>query len=276
MLTPYDFANLQATERELKLGGYRSRTIKAYLGVLKEFFAFKHGKYGPNAKELVKDFLMHKKDTNCSYKTLHVYLSGMKFYYRHVEDHPQEIDIKFPRTRRRLPVVLAKDEIIDLIGTFYNPKHKLIVALSYGAGLRVSETANLKIRDLNYNEGLININDSKGGHDRITVLPKLLEPDLRHITADRDIKEPIFISSRGQKLTTRTLQKIFTRGLKNAHIKKPATFHSLRHSFATHLLEEGVNIRYIQELLGHRNIRTTEIYTHISKAMILKNVQSPL
>lgn len=225
MLTAYDLANLETVERELKVGGYRKRTIEAYTFVLKEFFSFRHGKYGQNPKELVKDFLMYKKEKNCSYKTLHVYLSGVKFYYRHIEDYPQEIDIKFPRTRRRLPVVLPKSEIRDLIGTFYNLKHRLIVSLAYGAGLRVSEVANLKIRDLNYKEELIHINDSKGGSDRITVLPKLLEDDLRKITENRDLKEPVFISSRGTKLTNRTLQKIFTSGLKRAQIKKPATFH---------------------------------------------------
>lgn len=276
MLTAYDLANLETVQRELKIGGYRQRTIQAYTLVLKEFFSFRHGKYGQSPKELVKDFLMYKKDKNCSYKTLHVYLSGVKFYYRHIEEYPQEIDVKFPRTRRRLPVVLAKDEILYLIGTFYNLKHKLIVSLTYGAGLRVSEVANLKIKDLNYKEGIIYINDSKGGTDRITLLPTSLENELRQITRDRALNEPVFIGPKGKKLTTRTLQKIFSSGLNRANIKKPATFHSLRHSFATHLLEEGVNMRYIQELLGHRNIRTTEIYTHISQRMILKNVQSPL
>lgn len=282
MITPYHEAELRDIHRELKIGGYRQRTIIAYLICLKEFFGFQYENIGMPIKELIKNFLMYKKDKNCSYKTLHVVLSAIKFYYRYLGKNADETDIRFPRTRRRLPVVLDPGEIRDLIGTFNNLKHRLIVSLAYGAGLRVSEVANLKIEDLNYHDGTIHVREGKGGHDRLAILPKSLIEDIRSFaniatTEDQNSQSNyLFTNSRSAKLSTRTLQKIFTTALVKAKITKKATFHSLRHSFATHLLENGTNLRIIQELLGHKSTRTTEIYTHVSRAGLLKMARSPL
>ena len=150
-----------------------------------------------------------------------------------------------------------------------------MVALSYGAGLRVSEAINLMVKDVDLHEFIIHLKKAKGSKDRITVIPKSLVNDLKVLSAGKKADDFVFESERGGKLTTRTAQKVFSNALKKAGIKKEATFHSLRHSFATHLLENGVDVRYVQELLGHQNIRTTQVYTKVTNPK-LKNIKSPL
>lgn len=156
-----------------------------------------------------------------------------------------------------------------------NTKHRLLLALSYGAGLRVSEAVSLRIRDVDVDELTLHIKHAKGDKDRISVIPATAVTDLRGFLAGRNGAKYVFFSEQGGRLTTRTAQKIFEHALRKAGIQKPATFHSLRHSFATHLLENGVDVRYVQELLGHQNIRTTELYTHVTNPM-LKKIKSPL
>ena len=166
-------------------------------------------------------------------------------------------------------------EIEKIINAIDNKKHRLLISLSYGAGFRVSETINLKIKDINLEELTIHIKSAKGKKDRITIFPEKLKTDLVNIMALRDKNDYVFESNREGKLTERTAQKIFENALKNAKITKDATFHSLRHSFATHLLENGVDVRYVQELLGHQNIRTTQLYTKVTNPNIRK-IKSPL
>jgi len=150
-----------------------------------------------------------------------------------------------------------------------------MLSISYGAGLRVCEVINLKIEDVDSERNLIHIKQSKGGKDRVTILPEKIKDDLKNLMYANDNQRYLFESERGGNLTTRTAQKIFEQALKRSGIIKKASFHSLRHSFATHLLENGVDVRYVQELLGHKNIRTTQIYTHVTN-MALRNIKSPL
>jgi len=171
--------------------------------------------------------------------------------------------------------MLSRNEIKTIIDKISNPKHKLLLSLSYGSGLRVSEAVNLRTRDIDLNELTIHLKGSKGKKDRITIIPKGLKKALLRQTVNKNGDGFIFKNGRGSKLTTRTAQKVFANALKKAGIKKRATFHSLRHSFATHLLENGVDIRYVQELLGHANIRTTQVYTKVTNPR-LKNIKSPL
>ena len=156
-----------------------------------------------------------------------------------------------------------------------NLKHRLMLALAYGAGLRVSEVVSLRVRDVDVTEMTIHIKQAKGRKDRISVLPERFIDDLRTMAAGKHGHDYYFRSEHGWKLTTRTAQKIFEHALAKAGIMKHATFHSLRHSFATHLLENGVDVRYVQELLGHHNIRTTQRYTQVTNPK-LKSIQSPL
>ena len=186
-----------------------------------------------------------------------------------------KIDIKFAKTPSKLPIVLSRDEIEKIINSIINAKHRLLISLAYASGFRVSEATNLKIKDLNLAELTIHIKGAKGNKDRLTVFPEKLSQEIEKLTARKDLNDYIFASERGGKLTERTAQKVFGVALEKCHINKEATFHSLRHSFATHLLENGVDVRYVQELLGHQNIRTTQLYTKVTNPAI-KNIKSPL
>ena len=130
-------------------------------------------------------------------------------------------------------------------------------------------------QDVNLEESTIHLKNAKGKKDRITIFPEKIKNNLQNLIAGKNLNDYLFESERGGKLTERTAQKVFENALREAGIKKDATFHSLRHSFATHLLENGVDVRYVQELLGHQNIRTTQIYTQITNPK-LKNIKSPL
>jgi site-specific recombinase XerD len=261
-------------ENTLRLRNYSPKTRKAYIQYIKEYIAFAK-KAGINKKgEAIEQFLLslHEKK---SAQTANLALSSIKFLYGNVLKDPIKIDLKFAKRAKKLPVVLSKSEIEKIIGTTDNPKHKLMISLGYACGMRVSEVINLKVQDLAIEELTVHIKGAKGKKDRISVLPEKLSDDLRNMIAGKQSNDYLFASNRGGKLTTTSLQKLFRQSMQKAGIAKPATFHSLRHSFATHLLENGTDVRYVQALLGHANIRTTQVYTQVTNPM-LKNIKSPL
>lgn len=223
----------------------------------------------------IKKYLLEKQDRGQSSQTINVHLQAIKYFYREIMKSKAAVDIKFAKTASKLPIVLSRKEIEKMIDSIKNPKHKLLISISYGAGLRVSEAINLKIKDLNLEELTIHIKGAKGNKDRISLFSEKLLSQLRDIVVQSDAGNYVFESNRGGRLDERTAQKIFENALKKADVKKDATFHSLRHSFATHLLENGTDVRYVQELLGHANIRTTQIYTKVTNPM-LRNIKSPL
>ncbi len=180
-----------------------------------------------------------------------------------------------PKVDRRLPLVLSRDEIKALINTLRNLKHKTLIMLIYGTGMRLSESVNLCVADLDFYRKLIHIRQGKGNRDRIVPLPAVLENQLKYYLDAYLPKKYLFEGQSKDRYSTRSVQNILKKALEKAGIKKNATVHSLRHSFATHSLEDGTDLRYIQQLLGHKSIKTTEIYTHISNASILK-IKSPL
>lgn len=222
-------------------------------------------------EKVVKKFLLEELD-GCSGSTQNLYLSAIKFFYRDVLGVEFDFHMRFVRTRKRLPVVLSKSEVLRCIGVIENRKHRLMVSLAYGAGLRVSEVVNLKIGDLDFDRGLLYVRNSKGKRDRVTLLPEGLREGLRRSVGFGDF---VFCGRGGRKLHVRTVQKVFRDAMKKAGVFKGATFHSLRHSFATHLLEGGVDLRKIQSLMGHRDIKTTLVYTKITDHSLGK-VKSPL
>jgi integrase/recombinase XerD len=266
---------LQKIKDELKLRNYSPRTIESYLSCLAEYFKYiKNIKREPDIS-IIKKYLLEKQDRKQSSQTINLHLQAIKYFYREIMKSKTDIDIKFAKTASKLPVVLSKNEIEKIINSIKNKKHQLLIALSYGAGFRVSEAINLKVRDININELSIHLKGAKGNKDRITIFPEKLKNDIINISAGRKADDYFFKSNRDGKLTERTAQKVFENALNNAKIEKDATFHSLRHSFATHLLENGVDVRFVQELLGHANIRTTQIYTKVTNPSIRK-IKSPL
>ncbi|HCW32469.1 MAG: integrase/recombinase y4qK [Candidatus Peregrinibacteria bacterium GW2011_GWF2_39_17] len=265
---------LQSVTEELKLRNYSPRTVKSYIACLREYFLFV--KKSPKLDiENIKEFLLKKQQQGCASQTLNLYLCSIKFFYREIQQIKQDFHLKFAKKPTRLPFVLSRNEIQKIINTISNFKHRLLISLAYGAGLRVSEVIHLKIKDVQIEEGFLYIRQAKGQRDRLALLPDKLKEEVQKIIWGKKKDQYLFESERGGILTTRTAQKIFTLAFEKSGIQKQATFHSLRHSFATHLLENGVDLRYIQTLLGHQNIRTTQRYTHVTHAA-LTHIKSPL
>ena len=261
---------LTKVEIELKLRNYSHKTIKAYIACLREYFQYKKCGIEKMDENNIRQFLLAKQGKGYAPQTINLYLNSIKYFYREIIRSRQKIDLKFAKRSLKLPIVLSRSEIDKIISSISNTKHKLIISLAYGAGLRVSEVQNVKVADIDIEELTIHIKK-----DRITVLPEKIIRDIKKAIAYKNVSDPLFESERGGTLSTRTLEKIFENALRKSGVAKPATFHSLRHSFATHLLENGTDIRYVQELLGHANIRTTQIYTHVTNPS-LKNIKSPL
>lgn len=266
---------LSKIENELKLRNYSRKTIKSYIICLADYFRYIKNVVNNPDISLIKKYLLEKQNRGQSAQTINLYLHAIKYFYREIFKNNLPIEIKFAKTANKLPVVLSKNEIEKIIDSIGNKKHRLLIALAYGAGFRVSEAVNLKIKDIDLAELTVHLKGAKGNKDRLTIFPERIRAELAEIMALRDKNDFVFASERGGKLTDRSAQKVFESALKKCHINKEATFHSLRHSFATHLLENGVDVRYVQELLGHANIRTTQIYTKVTNPS-LKRIKSPL
>ena len=186
------------------------------------------------------------------------------------------LNIKRPKREKHLPTVLTKEEVKKLIDIFDTLKSRLMVSLIYACGLRVSELTNLKINHLEFEEKIGHVRQGKGKKDRIFNIPEFLLEELREQAEKQKNNSKIYLFTGPKgKLTERNLQKIVSLGALRAGIKKEVHPHTLRHSFATHLLEDGTDIRFIQTLLGHSNLSTTEIYAHVSTEQI-KKIKSPI
>lgn len=266
---------LKRLENEMRLRGMSPRSVRAYVSCVRAFLLFVGQGFECLDELKVKAFLLQKQDEGLAPQSVNLYLNAITFFYRHVMKERKRLDIRFARKPKRLPVVLSHEEVLQIIGSYVNRKHQLLIALAYGAGMRVSEVVNLRVHDIDFERGLLIVRSGKGGRDRQTLLPSKLVADLKRVTALKHPDDVLFASERGGRLSTRTAQKIFEQGLKRADIHKKATFHSLRHSFATHLLEKGTDIRYVQELLGHQNIKTTQVYTRVT-TRAMKRIESPL
>lgn len=266
---------LKKLENELRLRNYSPKTVKSYVSCVAEYLRIKQTNLDLVDTDFIKQYLLSKIDKGISSQTVNQSLQAINFFYWNVLKFRGKIDIRFAKTPSKLPIVLSRDEIEKIINSINNAKHRLLISLTYASGFRVSETTNLKIKDINLAELTIHIKGAKGNKDRLTVFPEKLSKEIKKLTAGKNSNDYVFASERGGKLTERTAQKVFEAALKKCHINKEATFHSLRHSFATHLLENGVDVRYVQELLGHANIRTTQLYTKVTNPSIRK-IKSPL
>lgn len=274
-MTPTTIAEaLLATEQVLKLKNYSPATRKSYLASLQRFFS-QYPSFDDVNEVEAREYLLRRRELGLATSTVNLDLQAIQFYARQILRQTCEIKLPYGKKPQKLPVVLSHDEIMRLLGNISNIKHRVMIALTYAAGLRVSEVVSLQIRDLDLSRRVIHVRQAKGQKDRLTVLSAKIVDDLEALCVARAGDKFVFESMRGGKLTIRTAQKIFTEALTKSGIAKPATFHSLRHSFATHLLEQGTDIRYIQALLGHANIRTTQRYTQVTNPA-LRSVLSPL
>ncbi len=266
---------LKKLEDELRLRRYSPKTVMSYVSCVAEYLRAKQNNFDVVDVDFIKRYLLSKIDKGMSSQTVNQSLQAINFFCWNVLKFHGKIDIKFAKTPSKLPIVLSREEVQLILEAIKNEKHNLMVAIAYSGGLRVSEVINLKIKDINLAELTIHIKGAKGNKDRITILPEKLVQNIGKLISNKDLNDFVFASERGGKLTERTAQKIFENALRVTGIQKEATFHSLRHSFATHLLENGVDVRYVQELLGHANIRTTQLYTKVTNPS-LKNIKSPL
>ncbi|MCX8167218.1 MAG: site-specific integrase [Candidatus Micrarchaeota archaeon] len=269
-----DFENLR---RELVSRKYSYKTIKSYIFYNRDFLNFTCKKPSDTTDSDIKDYLLYlieKKDAATS--TLNQAINALKFYYGTILKKKFVYEIKRPRKNKKLPVVLSKEEVAKILSSVDNIKHKTILMLVYSTGLRVGEVVRLKPEDIDSNRMLIHVKGSKGRKDRYTILSKTALDVLRYYWKEYEPQKWLFEGVKPEKhISVRTAQKIFEYTCKKVGIKKDITIHTLRHSFATHLLESGIDLRYIQELLGHKNSKTTEIYTHVTTKN-LSQIKSPL
>ncbi|MBI4268465.1 tyrosine-type recombinase/integrase [Candidatus Uhrbacteria bacterium] len=266
---------LEIIRQEMLLRNYSPKTLKAYSRVISDLYKKAQKPLRELSADDIRQYLLSLHGTGLSSQSIALAANAINFLYLSIYKLPSFQKIRQPKRSNKLPVILTRKEIERMLETVVNTKHRVLLGLSYAAGIRVSEALAVRIRDIDFDELLLTVRQGKGRKDRQTVLSGKLLTDIRSLAAGRDSAAYLFESERGGKLTASSAQNIFRSALKNAGIKKEASFHSLRHSFATHLLENGVDVRYVQELLGHANIRTTQIYTHLTNPA-LKNIKSPL
>jgi len=260
---------LARLEEHIKLRNYSPETRKAYLTHVKKYLEYLDDKE-PSFQN-AKTYVIGKLERNQP-SSVHHSIFAIEYFFKNILG--ERIYIPKPKRNKSLPEILTLDEIKRLINSLSNIKHKLILKVLYGCGLRVSEIVSLKRKDIDFESGLVHIRLAKGKKDRFVKIPESVKEDLKAYCR-LGTEEILFPSNRGGKLTKKTIGKIVNNSAKKAGIKKEVYPHLLRHSFATHLLESGVDLRIIQKLLGHSDIKTTQIYTQISQANI-KNIKLPI
>ncbi len=257
---------------ELRIRGFSPLTVRNYSFFVRKFLQKTNKKSDLLNEDDVKAYLSELFDSK-SKNTIMLAIASLKFFYIEVMGKTFS-GIKIPKKEKKLPEVLTKEEVKKLIGGSDNIKSRLIISFLYSSGLRVSELVNLKIADLNLKDRIGWVRKGKGSKDRLISLSGNLSDELDSYLKMKGI-DKIYLFSKDKPLTTRNIQKIIkTTGIR-AGINKKITPHTLRHSFATHLLEGGVDIRLIQSILGHSSLNTTQLYTHISSDQI-KKIKNPL
>lgn len=251
---------------KLKIKRYAKSTIRTYISQIQKFLTF----LDKNAKDInTGDIELYIKKIikidKISFSTQKTVLGTIRLFYKIIFDKNIKIDYLYPdRQEYKLPNVLSQKEVKLILEGIKNLKHKAILSLVYSAGLRISELLNLKIKDIDSDRMRIRISGSKNNRDREVMLSEKILILLRNYFIEYKPKEYLFEGQKGGSYSARSVQEILKKALKKSKIKKHATVHTLRHSFATHLIENGTDIRIVQELLGHKNIKTTQMYTHIT------------
>lgn len=270
-VSAYRIANFKTAPDEFVLKikelRYSESTLKTYKNALEDFLNFHHQialdqLHDGHIQSFLRHLVMERK-VSTSYQNQAI--NAVKFYFEKVLGGKRTTyNIDRPKKEKALPVVLSEEEIVRIFKNVENLKHKAILMVIYSAGLRISECVNLKIKDIDSNRMQIRIEQAKGKKDRYTLLSTKTLDFLRTYFKAYRPKVYLFEGQFGDQYSARSIQTIFQDTVKKAGITKKVTVHSLRHSFATHLLENGTNLRYIQSLLGHSSSKTTEVYTHIT------------
>ncbi len=267
----------EAVKRECKRRRYSSRTVKTYIYCINRFLKFARKSLDKISKKDVRKFLEHLSDKKLAGNTMNTYHMAIRFLFEEVLDKRIWVDIKYSKVPEKLPVVLSKDEIRRLFDVIKNPKHKLMIQLMYGAGLRVSELINLCVKDLELEKGFGWVRSGKGGKDRLFVISEKLIPSIKELIVKEELglEYYLFCSNRDKRYHMRSLQQIVKKAARKAKIGKNIGCHTLRHSFATHLIENGSSVSEVQALLGHKSPETTFVYVHTASPKLIK-IKSPL
>lgn len=267
---------LKKLEIELKIAKNSKHTQKNYLRLNNQLFDYLKKNPEEITEDDIKLFIAENLYERASMSII-MFLAAIKYSYTSILKKDPTLNIKRPKREKRLPAVLTKEEIFALLESLNNKKSRMMISLVYATGMRVSEITGLKINDLDFEEKIGHVRQGKGKKDRIFNIPLFLLAKLKKYaeTQKEFGNEYLFAGRTGKQMSDRNVQKIVKKAAEKAKIKKEVHTHTLRHSFATHLLENEVDIRKIQELLGHADLSTTQIYTHVSPEE-LKKIKSPL
>jgi site-specific recombinase XerD len=261
---------LESFLRELKNRNYARNTINAYRAALTRFLVFAARNPYEHA-ERVSRFLEQIEYA----ESRRIAWNAIKLFYDLVLHKPCPYSLDRIRPRKRLPQFLYRGEVIQILEQIRNPKHRLMISMLFGSGLRVGEIVHIRVRDLDFNSLTVRIVNAKRNKDRITVFSQSLVEDLKNLVQRRDGKEFLFVTISRKPYTKRTVQAVFNRAFKASGLQKKASCHTLRHSFATSLLSDGIDVRAIKDLLGHKSIKTTMIYLHVTDRTTAR-IKSPL
>lgn len=256
---------------------YSESTITTYSEALKSFLVFYRDKAVAdiNNEDVIVYNNEHILKNNLSASYQNQVTNSIKLFFQTIRETKMLVDkIHRPKNAKTLPNVLSKEEAFRLIDLTTNLKHKTLLALIYSSGLRISEAINMKITDIDRQRMLIHVKNAKGKKDRYTLLSTKVLGLLKEYYAIYKPKTYLFEGQYGEQYSSRSAQAVLQQSAKKAGITKQISLHTLRHSFATHLLENGTDLRYIQDLLGHSSPKTTMIYTHVSSTS-LKNIINP-
>ena len=248
---------MQKLELELKSRGFSKKTVKSYLFHTKKFLSKNPCFENINDHDLQKYIVSRTEKEDCLTTNLHI--AAIKFFFRNVIG--REIDLKYLKRPKRIPEVMTKNETIAILNQITNAKHRLLIETIYGCGLRVSEATKLKKIDLRFEEEILFVRSGKGKKDRAIPIPLSLTKRLEYYILARNDSNPyVFDSSRGGHLTTMSVQKIVEKAVEKSGLKKRIHPHTLRHSYATHLMRHGAPTMFISKQLGHSNMKTTAAY----------------
>ena len=266
---------LRKIETELKISKNSPYTIRNYMRSNFKLLEFINKPLDQISQDDVKLYMAEKLNNQGPSSTT-LFLAAIRYGFSNVLQKDITSNIRRPKKESKIPVVLTKEEVKTLLNSMENKEHKLLVSLIYACGLRISELTGLKTKDLNFEEKTGFVNQGKGKKDRIFNIPESLLKDLqKQVKIQEEAHQEYLFPGQKGEISSRNIQKIVHKAAEKAGIKKSVHPHTLRHSFATHLLENDVDIRKIQELLGHADLNTTQIYTHVSREE-LKKVKSPL
>ena len=256
--------------------GFSSSTRRLYLGHLRRFYRERGKPETCCTSEECRAWLLRLLDADYSYSYVSQALSAIKFVHVHVLRCPSPVArLPRPKQGKHLPTVLSRREVKRLLEAMRCPKHRAVAMVLYSGGLRVGEALRLRLQDIDSERGVIHVRDGKGRKDRLVMLADITLKELREYARVERPHHWLFPGARRDRhMTSTSIQRAIRQAAHSAGIRKKVTPHTLRHSFATHLLEEGTDLRYIQRLLGHRKSTTTEIYTHVADR-VLARIRSP-